>query len=73
MVKESGSGWIPCTERMPEKEGFYLISVDSDYAGQPQYIVRIGHFNEKYGLFYDYGKLVEAWQPLPEPWKGGAK
>ena len=61
--------WIPCSERLPDKEGNYLVSgkwasgklaVDSceykiDYDG--------GYFRASHS--FD----VLAWMPLPEPYK----
>lgn len=57
--------WIPVTERLPEKEGRYLVTnskigawhVDVDF-----YRPYMG------GWMYDQG--VTAWMPLPEPYKG---
>ena len=54
--------WIPVTERLPEKEGRYLVTnskigawhVDVDF-----YRPYMG------GWMYDQG--VTAWMPLPEP------
>ena len=64
------SEWIPCSERMPEDAGTYIIT---DYYGN----VMSRHFCKKVGQFAGYwhangskyyGNPV-AWMPLPEPYK----
>lgn len=57
----SSSGWIPCSERLPDKEGAYLVTLKkwetitfarfTDIKTNP-------HFNA----------LVIAWMPLPQPY-----
>ena len=65
--------WIPCSERLPNEQGQYLVTF-SLCNGEPW--VYILSFNK--GKFYEtddewgdveYGD-VTAWMPLPEPWKG---
>lgn len=67
--------WIPVTERLPEKEGMYLVT---SFNGRPKLDVArfyideegLGHFSCNWGGF-DY---VTAWMmPLPEPYKGGVQ
>ena len=53
--------WIPCSERLPEKEGVYLVS----RPGYRKWITDIMHFYN--GSFTD--KYVCAWQPLPAPYE----
>ena len=53
--------WIPCSERLPEKDGEYLTTTEDGLCDV-----------ESYGdgeWFYDD---VVAWAPLPKPWKGDA-
>ena len=61
-VKENyNNGWIPCSERLPDKEGTYLVTLKkwetitfarfTDIKTNP-------HFNA----------LVIAWMPLPQPY-----
>ena len=58
---EEQTRWIPVTERLPEKNGEYLITG------------RQGAVNKR--LYYDgywYGNWsVLAWMPLPEPYEEG--
>ena len=54
------SNWIPCSERLPEKRGFYLTTT-KDKA------VYCDHWNEDN---FDRTEMVIAWMPLPAPYKG---
>lgn len=55
--------WIPCSERLPEKEGKYLVTLDK------WNIVSFADFkNIKYNPHFN--APVIAWMPLPEPYKG---
>ena len=51
--------WIPCSERLPERNGYYLVTG------------RQGAVNKRlYQDGYWYGNwTVIAWMPLPEPYK----
>lgn len=65
------SNWIPCSERLPEETGYYLVQLsrklpNEDYADR---VVVLYNAEEK--EFMCYEKLIKAWQPLPEPYKGG--
>ena len=63
--------WIPVSERLPEKEGQYLLSCDTDYG------VEVGRFyidedGERYfGCDWNDPDDIIAWMPLPTPYKGG--
>ena len=61
---DDGNKWIPVSERLPEKEGLYLVSVKNDherrYSKTCQYMGRNHWFARQ---------DVEAWMPLPEPYK----
>jgi hypothetical protein len=61
------SKWIPCEERLPEKDGHYLCTVT-----KPQYIDGIYvKFIYWCGRWYGWQPSdVTAWMPLPEPYKG---
>ena len=52
--------WIPCSERLPERNGYYLVTG------------RQGAVNKRlYQDGYWYGNwAIIAWMPLPEPWRG---
>ena len=62
--------WIPCSERLPEKNklvlGWYK---DNPFSGYTYGIV----MKTRMGWVFDYGNRycssVVAWMPLPEPYK----
>lgn len=63
-IKALQDDWIPVSERLPE-DGYWLWSSTSgevkiDFCWK-------GHWGQAEALGYD----VIAWQPLPEPYKGG--
>lgn len=57
------SEWIPCSERLPEEAGLYLVSMHR--LGYPQR--EIDGFVR--GKWERYGNNVIAWMPLPEEYK----
>lgn len=68
--------WIPCSERMPEDESYILVSFEN--CTMPD-IARYEE-NDEGGTFYpgddeksysSYGLFVNAWMPLPEPYREG--
>lgn len=70
------NNWIPVSERLPEEGSYVLLSFENFT------IPDIGRYetDEEGGAFYPgdddesyvtYGILVNAWRPLPEPYKRG--
>ena len=66
--------WIPCSERLPEDESYILVSFEN--STMPD-IARYEE-NDEGGTFYpgddeksysSYGFFVNAWMPLPKPYK----
>lgn len=59
--------WIPCSERMPEEDGTYLVSgiwENGDVeVGQLQYIADEHRFSNV--IYFN----VDAWMPLPKPYR----
>ena len=53
------TGWIPVSERLPEKTGKYLVTVKNGN-------VYAGVFDEYSGKFQC---AATAWMPLPEPYR----
>lgn len=54
--------WIPVSERLPERDGWYLISLgDKTYGGVDVDMYCKG--------WVKYGTHVLAWMPLPEPYE----
>ena len=58
-------GWIPCSERLPEEEGMYLITSNLFGSLEVQYVF----YSENVQMFVCNGTPV-AWMTLPEPYKG---
>ena len=68
--------WIPCSKRLPEKEGLYFVTVHPDYI-----VPDSMHTDSLYWLdgkwwFFDYDARaavwpdpIIAWKPLPEPYQ----
>ena len=66
----SNDGWIPVGERLPERTDYYLVQLlrklpNEDYSDR---VVVLYDGEEK--EFMCYEKLIIAWQPLPERYKG---
>ena len=56
--------WIPCSERLPDKDGKYLVTRTSYITRKPE--VSISIFVSTTKEFYPEGI---AWTTLPEPYK----
>ena len=61
MMMPTAPQWIPVTERLPEKDGRYLICTKK--------FVGIDDFRNDEFVFFRSN--VTAWMPLSEPYKGG--
>lgn len=59
--------WIPCSERLPEKEVVYIITVHYD---DRNFIAFDNFCSYKHGWKEWSNQEVLAWMPLPEPYKG---
>lgn len=59
--------WIPVSERLPEKNGRYLVSNTKWGANEVDW--NIFYKEPKEGWLWEEG--VIAWMPLPEPYKVG--
>ena len=60
---EQESKWIPVSERLPEKRGFYIVST-TDCITIMEFIN--GWISENIGVCNNY---VIAWMPLPKPYE----
>ena len=57
--------WIPVSERLPEKNGRYLVCGNDKI-----WICRFMHLDSVHGWNNDaWNPRVEAWIPLPEPYR----
>lgn len=63
-IKESG--WIPCSERLPSKEGNYLVTDD---AGGIKTVDTdtLMHYDVDGKPFWCYSQNAIAWRELPVP------
>ena len=60
-INAGSKGWIPCSERLPEKCGAYLVSYKNTNCIPCATVFDGVQFLDKH---------VIAWMPLPEPWRG---
>lgn len=60
--------WNLCSDRLPEKEGRYLITVDED--GRKDVSDDFFYIRNDGTPSWHYEINVIAWMPLPEPWEG---
>lgn len=59
--------WIPATERLPEKEGLYIVTFNGRLVGQKETFASINYFEN--GQWDSNGDCVLAWMWLPEPYR----
>lgn len=59
-------GWIPCSERLPVKQGYYLATITSHI--YEKHIVRTVWYDMSMWSFWGMTENVIAWRPLPEPY-----
>lgn len=68
--------WIPCSERLPNKDGHYLVCVDwsQDNVDVLRWADGWNCFRDFDGNVYRKSELdrdiVIAWMPLPKAWEG---
>lgn len=62
-IVQANDGWIPCSERLPEEKGTYLVTIK-------HFGITFARFSGmKDNLHFDSN--VIAWQPLPQPYVKG--
>lgn len=61
--------WIPISERLPDKMGTYLVTLE--YKEHGQGITTLWYHGEDIGWDLRVADVVVAWMPLPEPYKKG--
>ena len=69
--------WIPCSERLPNENGDYLVTLENGvvkilgYSTTQRTTYPKGFYHIKDGFSWrQMQNPVVAWMPLPEPWKG---
>lgn len=64
LERQPTQSWIPVSERLPENEGLYLVSVENDhlrhYSKTAWFTIHKNWFSRQ---------DVIAWQPLPQPYE----
>ena len=71
-IEENHNGWIPCSERLPEKNGMYLCTQNNYDLETNKNIIRVStELVEFYNGKWRRAKnlVVTHWQPLPKPFK----
>ena len=79
LEKQLTNGWIPVSERLPNEEKFYNVTIKTEYATlcefclfevdmQKFYYVADGSISENQS-WKEEAKYVIAWQPLPSPYE----
>ena len=72
VAEEYNSGWISCSERLPEENGMYLCTQNSYDLATNKNIIRVStELVEFYNGKWRRAKnlVVTHWQLLPEPFK----
>ena len=65
--------WIPCSERLPNVNGWYITTISGEICGQDRAFSGMSEFaNGKWVSDYDVDEteMTIAWMPLPKPYKG---
>lgn len=78
VAEEYNNGWVPCSERMPEEtEKLYLVTYKKFILGNFRYFIDIAYLSplpegtlEWVSEKAPVTRKVEAWQDLPEEYKG---
>ena len=60
--------WIPCSERLPEHNGNYLVQVESSDGTAALTYMTVDHYGPDW-LHNDKMHKAVAWMPLPEPYE----
>lgn len=64
------SKWIPTEEKNPERDGFYMATLDGEIAGEREPFSGIAEFfRGKWVDDEDDYKCILAWMPMPKPYR----
>ena len=66
----SNVDWIPVEEGLPEETGYYLAQLSRKLPNEDYSDRVVVLFNGEEKEFMCYSKLIIAWQPLPEQYRG---
>ena len=62
---EEHKEWISCSERLPEKSEWYVVTVNVE--NEP--VVYLRWYSELHGWNWDKQNKTIAWMPLPKPYR----
>lgn len=69
-AEKYNNGWISCSERLPEKDGFYLATLDGEIVGENKPFTGLAEFeNGRWVDDEEDYQCVLAWQSLPESYQ----
>ena len=73
LMDELKSTWVPCSERLPEEDGYYLVTLGNDNPeeGRDVELVswqQVGESTDGWDWWLQ--EEVRAWRELPEPYMG---
>ena len=77
LIAQPEPHWIPCSERLPEENGQYLITVRYKHVdGYEDVYAEHGDWCDGNWDMFCFGHCGEVesiltWMPLPEPYRGG--
>lgn len=60
--------WTPCSERLPEEKGEYMVTVEYCWHGETGRMLTSTRYTKTKGWHISEGKVI-AWMPEPEPYK----
>lgn len=63
-------GWISCESQLPKEDGYYLCSCFYNDRYVRVFSYQDGRWLSPATLTDEVNVYVQAWKPLPEPWKG---
>ena len=64
---ENPNKWIPVSERLPEDNKTYLVTVELTFARGERYVSQ--ERKDNWDKLKECGHEIIAWMPLPEPYK----
>ena len=69
--EEYNNGWIPCSERLPDKSGWFLCTQEYHSLTNRKFIKVTTELVEFYDNKWRRAKnlVVTHWQPLPHPYQ----
>ena len=73
LVEKYNNGWIPCSERLPERGQTVLWSINTEKLLDAPYPVILGTVGVESTSERRWKTWANAWQPLPAPYKGEQK